>query len=379
MPKSTFPVNALRSGEFYESDLFVEKDFLLRQGHRVTPALLIKLKRMGVKELSTRLESLAERLCERTNILPDEIRCRLAANRDKLLDEFGVSWILRENLYNEVVSVSAKSFQDVGDGTLDDYGDLWQAAELIVENAVYTGAEILKPIDVPDPEVYYSYHSVNLALMMTSILPDVCDSVGKIHVAIGCLMHDLGKAFVPKEILYKRGSLNNEEFEIIKTHIEHSTKLIFKCGEVHDLVKDMVSSHHEKFNGTGYPEGMTGTEIPYLSRWLSVCDVYDALTTSRVYQQRIAPPIALELIVQCAGSQFDPECARGLVQRLGDFPVGSYVLLQHNNVGLVIRNYGKGDSCYCDVGKINFSSGSPEAGGIVEVKSKADVIDTFDI
>lgn len=379
MAKYSFPVNALRSGEFYESDLFVEKEFLLRQGHRVTPALLIMLKRQGIKDLYTRLPSLAERMSERINVLPTDFRTQLANNRDKLLGEFGVTQVLPTELYNEVVSLSAMSFKEAGEGKLEDFGDLWRAADSIANNAVYTGKEVLKPLDVPDPEVYYSYHSVNVAIIMTSALSDICNSVGKTQTALGCLMHDLGKATVPKEILFKHGTLTAAEFEKIKTHIEHSTRLLFNSGEVHAQVKGMVSSHHEKYNGTGYPDGLIGADIPYLGRWMSVCDVFDALTTSRVYQQRIAPPIAMELLVQCAGSQFDPDCARGLVERLGTYPVGSYLLLKDNRIGLVVRNYTNGNSVCCDVGIIDFTNGDLKADDKLKITSKSDVIDTFDI
>jgi len=372
-------MNALRSGEFYESDLFLDRKFLLRQGHRVTPALLIKLKKLGAKELGTRLESLAERMRKRLLVLTQEVRGQLANMRDSLLDEFGVKELLPHDLQEKAISVSAACFADAADGRLDDFGNLWQMAEEIAEVVRYSGGEVLKPLDVPEPEVYYSHHSVNVAAMMVGVMSDISDSVGRIQVAMGCLMHDLGTSQVPKEILFRKGPVSEKEFGIIKEHIDFGKRLLMECGEIHENVKGMVIGHHEKFNGTGYPDGLSGADIPYLSRWFSCCDVYDALTTSRAHQERIAPPIALELIGQCVGSQFDPDCAKGLVERLGVYPVGSYLLLKDERIALVTKNYPLKAYDRPEVGIIDMSSGKPVPKEKVRLNSKDDVVDTLDI
>lgn len=379
MAKFLFPVNALRSGEFFESDLFVEKDFFLRQGHKVTPELLIKLKKQGIKELATRLEPLAARMRERMAALTDGDRVALAEGRDELLCELGVKPVIPRERYDEAVAVVARSFHDVADGTLDNFGDLWQTAEMIAETAVYTGAELLKPLDVANPEEYYSYHTVNLTMLMAGVFSSVCSAVGRVNAAMGCLMHDLGKAFVPPDVLFKRGALTPEEYGLIKNHINHSTQLIGECGEVHEHVRGMVSGHHEKFNGTGYPDGLAGEEIPYLARWLTACDVYDALTTSRSYQSRIAPPIALELISQSSGSHFDPDCTRKMKERLGSYPVGSYLLLEGNRIALVTRVFPEENQYEAEAAIVSLAGGTPKPDGKIKISGQSEVIDTIDI
>ncbi len=379
MAKYTFPVNAIRSGEFYESDLFVEKAFLLRQGHKVTPELMIRLKKQGIKELSTRLEALATRMRERTAALSDGDRLTLAENRDALLAELGVEPVLPKEKYKEAVAVVAQSFHDVADGTLDGFGDLWQTAEMIANTAIYTGAELLKPLDVPSAEDYYSYHTVNVTLLMAGAFSSVCKAVGKVNAAMGCLMHDLGKAFVPPEVLFKKGALTPDEYSLIKKHIDHSSRLIGECGEVHEQVRWMVSGHHEKFNGTGYPDGLKADGIPHLARWLTACDVYDALTTSRSYQSRIAPPIALELISQSAGSHFDPDCTTAIKERLGAYPVGSYLLLEDGRVSLVTKVFPDSEPYKAEAALISTSRRLPEPAGKVTIPTDGAVLDTIDI
>lgn len=379
MAKFSFPVNALRSGEFFESDLFAGKDFLLRQGHKVTPELLIRLKKQGLKELSTRLESLAVRMRERMSAIPDEARATLADNRDAILDELNVAPVLARDKYEQAVEAVKSSLHDVADGTLDNFGDLWQTAEMIAETAIYSGAELLKPLDIPSPEDYYSFHTVNVTLLMAGVFSTVCGAVGKVQAAMGCLMHDLGKAFVPADVLFKRGALSPAEYALIKNHVSHSTRLIGECGEVHDSVRGMVSGHHEKFNGTGYPDGLSGDEIPYLARWLTACDVYDALTTSRAYQSRIAPPIALELISQSSGSQFDPDCTKKMQERLGAYPVGSFLLLDGERFALVTRVFPDEGLYRAEAQLISFENGSPKPAGPVSLSSREEVLDTIDV
>ena len=98
------------------------------------------------------------------------------------------------------------------------------------------------------------------------------------------LIHDLGKALMPKEILNKPGKLTDQEFLIIQSHPREGYKLLAQGTDIDPSVADVCLHHHEKFNGSGYPDGLKGDDISLFSRMGAVCDVYDAITSDRPYK-----------------------------------------------------------------------------------------------
>jgi len=125
------------------------------------------------------------------------------------------------------------------------------------------------------------------------------------------MMHDIGKIGVPDHILLKPGKLTAEEFEVIKKHPEIGAEIIGDHdAEVLKMAKQIALGHHEKWNGQGYPHGLSGTDIPIVGRIVAIVDVFDALTCVRPYKAAWPVEKALELIAKEAGQHFDPELAR---------------------------------------------------------------------
>ncbi len=136
----------------------------------------------------------------------------------------------------------------------------------------------------------------------------------KEELAILAALHDIGEIAVPEHIVLKPGSLTPAEWEIIKKHPEIGNNI---ARSVPDLVaiSEAILSHHERWDGTGYPRGLEGTQIPLISRILAIVDAYDAMTGGRPYKKAISHQEAIEEIGRCAGTQFDPELA-GLFTQL---------------------------------------------------------------
>ncbi|SIR52449.1 diguanylate cyclase (GGDEF) domain-containing protein/HDIG domain-containing protein [Paenibacillus sp. RU4T] len=125
---------------------------------------------------------------------------------------------------------------------------------------------------------------------------------------LGALIHDIGKLEIPREVLTKRAKLSKEEWELVKQHVTFGKEFLLASGTYSDLVP-LVELHHERYDGTGYPHGLKGTEIPKLARLLCIIDSFDAMTTERPYQRTRTFAEAVEEIRACSGSQFDPELA----------------------------------------------------------------------
>lgn len=183
----------------------------------------------------------------------------------------------------------------------------------------------------------YTYmHSVAVCALMVALAKQLDLDAQQTHEAgIGGLIHDLGKALMPLEVLNKPGKLTDEEYRIMQTHPEEGVKLLAP-GAVSEDSRDIVLHHHEKFDGTGYPDKLSGEQITLLSRMGAVCDVYDAVTSTRPYKEGWDPAVSLKRMASWKG-HFDPEIFRAFVKSLGIYPTGSLVRLESGKLGIVIE------------------------------------------
>jgi HD-GYP domain-containing protein (c-di-GMP phosphodiesterase class II) len=122
---------------------------------------------------------------------------------------------------------------------------------------------------------------------------------------IAATLHDIGRMEVDQSIWDKPGKLTHKEFEAVKTHPAVGEKMLSPVPFLH-AVTEVIRHHHEKYDGTGYPEGLKGEDIPLCSRILAVADAFDAMTSERAYRDKIDPEVAIEEIKSLSGTQFDP-------------------------------------------------------------------------
>jgi HD-GYP domain-containing protein (c-di-GMP phosphodiesterase class II) len=133
-------------------------------------------------------------------------------------------------------------------------------------------------------------------------------------VEFGALLHDVGKMAVPNEVINKPGKLTAEEWELMKTHTLEGYEMLGKIGGVLAQVGAVVRSHHERYDGSGYPDGLAGSEIPIASRVITVCDSFNAMTTHRSYSAAMTIPEAVAELRREAGRQFDPVVVEALIE-----------------------------------------------------------------
>jgi HD-GYP domain-containing protein (c-di-GMP phosphodiesterase class II) len=137
------------------------------------------------------------------------------------------------------------------------------------------------------------------------------------------MLHDIGKIGVPDELLHRPGKLSEEEMERVRHHVQLGASMIEMLGEMHPIVP-LIRHHHESWDGTGYPDGMKGEEIPMISRVISVADMYDAMTSDRPYRKRRSHEWAVEEIKRVSGTKLDPRVAEAFLQVLKEIsPSGS--------------------------------------------------------
>jgi HD-GYP domain-containing protein (c-di-GMP phosphodiesterase class II) len=187
--------------------------------------------------------------------------------------------------------------------------------ENIYENLFSTLYAFVEAIEAKDP--YTQQHSSRVTRYAVTIAKAMNRPQEDIDVLnVSGNLHDIGKIGVPDKILLKPGRLTEEEFEVIKKHPIIGSNIIGHLG-LWTNEQRVIRHHHERWDGNGYPDGLREEEIPFLSRILSVADVYDALTSDRSYRKRLADDVALSIIKESAGSQLDPEIV-GLFMELYD-------------------------------------------------------------
>jgi HD-GYP domain-containing protein (c-di-GMP phosphodiesterase class II) len=189
--------------------------------------------------------------------------------------------------------------------------------------------------DLSSADAYTFQHSVDVAalglLLATRIFEEQGWPEAQMHerlllLGIGLLVHDIGKLAVPSHILHKRGALTLEEVDILRSHPELGFDLL-QGSEWSHLVKSVVLRHHERWDGSGYPGGLRRTEIHEMARIAAVADVYDAITSERVYAQARPARVGVRVILDGAGRLFDPEIVRTFSRLVAPFPIGTELQL----------------------------------------------------
>lgn len=211
-----------------------------------------------------------------------------------------------------------------------------QIAEELLDNVLSNRNVLLSLVDIKSMDNYTYSHCVNVAVI--SIVLGISLNLSKRHLTylcIGALIHDIGKSFVPSEILQKPDVLTTEEFEVIKKHPKTGYDFLGNFSDLSSHIKLIVLQHHERYDGLGYPDGIIGDEISYLSRIVSIADVYDALTSDRPYKRAMCPSDALEYLMSNTGTLFDYEMISVFCKVVIPFPQGTIVSLSNGDIGVV--------------------------------------------
>jgi HD-GYP domain-containing protein (c-di-GMP phosphodiesterase class II) len=153
------------------------------------------------------------------------------------------------------------------------------------------------------------------------------------------LLHDIGTAFLPEDILNRPGRLTNEEFSLVKEHVKKGYDYMVNSLSLSEAASIGAMQHHENYDGTGYPNGLRRKNISVYGRIIAVTDVYDALVSKRAFRQAMYPMQAVEIIQQQSDRKFDPDVVKALESIVAPFPPGTTVQLKSGEVCMVRRNY----------------------------------------
>ncbi len=322
-------INDLRAGMVLEKDIYASAVGglpLLRRGIAITEPFLDGLRKRGVFAVFIR-ENPPPRLTRRDPglfvprerpLLTKKLRTQAITSLEALFGSISRG----EDLYAPTVKI------------------LQHIDEVVEQLVAAIGDDRAALVNISDLKAYDEYtfhHSLSVAVLAIAIGQYMgFDKAALNRLGKAAIMHDIGKTAVPLEILNKPAKLTPEEFDIVKTHSAAGYYYLVAQGIGDDPLRQGVLSHHERLDGTGYPHGLSGDEIPLLARIISVADVYDALTSHRPYRNPLGPAEAIEYIMGGVGTAFDYDIVDSFIKKVRLYPVGSYVELSSGKVCVVL-------------------------------------------
>ena len=227
---------------------------------------------------------------------------------------------------------------DVRLGNAVDIDRVEPMVEDITESILRNPGALVGLLRIKTKDDYTFLHSISVCALMVAFCRSRGMDAATTHQAgLGGLLHDTGKALVPDAILNKPGPLSPEEFALVKRHPRDGHAILLQTPEVGPIPLDIALHHHERRDGSGYPDGLAGDAIGELAQMAAIVDVYDALTSERSYHKAIPAADALRKIYEWSKFHFNPVFAQDFMRCVGIYPVGTMVKLESGRLAVVIE------------------------------------------
>jgi len=311
------PTFCVQEGMLLGKSIYNENStLLLKQGLIIKQQYIDKIIELGIQGIY--IEDHISKDIEIKNVIDDELRLHTVRKiKDIFID-----------------------MKDDMKGVEENFKIVNMHIEDIVDELINNKDAIINMVDIKLFDDYTFFHSVNVAIL--SIIMGIAlnlsrDELNKL--GLGALLHDIGKVFIHKECLNKKGKLTDDEFAQMKKHPEDGYKYIKSKFIFPSQASMAILQHHERYDGTGYPNQLAGTDISLFGRIVAIADVYDAITSNRPYRAGILPSKAMEYIMGGSGYHFDYDLISIFVRKVAAYPLGTCVKLSNGLVGIVVENY----------------------------------------
>ncbi len=229
-------------------------------------------------------------------------------------------------------------FSEARMGKAVDMGGAQALVEEISDSVMRNPGALIGLARLKTKDDYTYMHSIAVCALMVALSKQLgLNDEQTREAGVAGLLHDIGKMMVPGDILNKPGKLTDEEFVSVKEHPAAGHKLLLDAQGVSAISLDVCLHHHEKMDGTGYPDRLKGEEISLFARMGAVCDVYDAITSNRPYKQGWCPAESLRKMAEWSKGHFDEKVFQAFVKSIGIYPVGTLVRLESGRLGVVVE------------------------------------------
>jgi HD-GYP domain-containing protein (c-di-GMP phosphodiesterase class II) len=247
---------------------------------------------------------------------------------------------LKNNTVKAIKSIFTQAENVIKGSNMLQMQDIQKLLDNIVNEISSNDNATINMLDLKTYDNYTYYHSVNVAVIAIVMGMALKYSQTQLYeLGLAALLHDIGKIFVPFEVIDKKGKLTDEEFSLVK---DHSVKGIKYLKERWSIPIDSIVAilnHHERYDGSGYPYKLKKNKISEYGKILAVADVYDALTSNRAYRQAYIPSDAMEYVMGGSGIMFDPGIVNVFAKKVVPYPVGICIILSNGLQAIVVENY----------------------------------------
>ncbi len=292
--------------------------------------------------------------------------------------------VTAKRIHTKAKEAVVSMFSEVRMGNALDVEGAVQLVDEINQSTARNADAMLSLIRLKNVDEYTYLHSVAVCALMVALgrqlglEDDILTQVG-----VAGLLHDIGKVSIPNEILNKPGKLTDNEFDIIKSHPRKGWEILNAVKgwevrsasyDVSDIVLDVCLHHHERIDGQGYPDKLSGEALTLFARMGAICDVYDAITSDRCYKKGWDPADAIRKMATWKDGHFDEKIFHAFVKTLGIYPNGTLLKLESGRLGIVIEQSAR--SLTTPVIKVFFSTRSDAhiPMEIVDLSKDSDII-----
>ena len=258
----------------------------------------------------------------------------VAPGRTTLAEEAGRAQAIRRQAAGLVKTV----MQDARLGRAVELDRVSPVVESITASILRNASALLGLTVIKDKDDYTFLHSVSVCTLLVAFCRSRQLDADTIYQAgIGGLLHDTGKALVPDHILNKPGRLSDEEFALVRRHPKDGWDILRRSEGIGPIPLDITLHHHERRDGSGYPDRLGESETSELAQMAAIVDVYDAITADRCYHKGIPAAEALRKIYEWSKFHFNPTLAQEFMRCVGIYPIGTLVLLESGRLGVVVE------------------------------------------
>lgn len=228
-------------------------------------------------------------------------------------------------------------FQEARMGKALNATDALPIVEEIFASVTRNPGALISLVRLKDKDNYTYMHSVAVCALMIALARQLgLNNDQTRQVGLAGMLHDIGKTFIPLEIINKPGKLTPAEFQAMKNHTVEGHKILLGSDGISDIALHVCLHHHERVDGSGYPDQLTNEQINLYAKMGAVCDVYDAITSTRPYKNGWEPSEAIRKMAEWSHGHFEQRIFEAFVRSIGIYPVGSMVRLSSDRLGVVI-------------------------------------------
>ncbi len=305
---------------------------------------IAKIRSIGIRELYIDTLKGADVIAARTQQeVNDDLDRQLQAIADKQPEwpqavELSEESAKARRVHDEANRIVRHMMEDVRMGAHIEIERVEPLVEGVVDSILRNQNALLPLTRLKTHDNYTFEHSVSVCALLVAFgrtlkMPrETLQDLG-----LGGLMHDVGKARVPDRILNKPGKLSDEEFTRMQAHVSEGVSILRRSERLPPIAMQVTAEHHERFDGSGYPSQLGREAISLHGQMAAIVDVYDAISSERVYHKGMAPTQALKKMLEWSEHHFDPQLVQSFIRSVGIYPCGSLVRLESGRLGVVLE------------------------------------------